>query len=51
MLTFRFGEKVDKPDASFLGIVQTKNRPPHYVLQVTKDFKNSNNCSYVWHSI
>lgn len=30
---FKFGEKVDKPDASFLGIVQTKNRPPHYVLQ------------------
>jgi len=31
---FKFGEKVEKPDASFLGIVQIKNRPPHYVLQI-----------------
>ena len=31
----RFGEKVEKADANFLGIVQTKNRPPHYVLQVS----------------
>ena len=31
---FRFGEKVENKDKDLLAIVQTKARPPHYVLQV-----------------